>query len=979
MTVGPRAILPLLAGIAIFAVSPARMAAQEVPPPVVDSTDIRIRERLARLSRGPGVDSTLIRLDSLVNARRAAPPPQPIDSFMARLMELDGFAVTHYHGTAAHFDVAAAKIQLMGDGEANPATLTRPDMRITALDTITMDDARDLVWTHGETVTERPGEEPVTSENIVYDLDEERGSAIGARTRINQGAEWIMFGDLPGVYPDLVYGHHVTFTSCQETQPHYHFAAKETKVVGGGWLLARSVTLNFGGVPVLWLPFIFQSVDSDRSSGILFPRFGVNDIVRTSRGQTRRISNVGFYWAVNDYSDATLALDWWSDNFVSLTGNVRYNIVRQFLNGSGSYRQFWKSDGGREISFDTRHSWEMSERMAFRGSARFTSSAQFVRQNSFDPREVTGSINSEGGLNRRFDWGTLSLNANRRQFLSDDRVEMTLPSLNLSLKSITLFRAPPGNAKFYNNLTWSGSASATRSIVDREDQVLGAGEAFNLGLADQVATRASGSSSFNLGGLSWSQTMSLDERVRRDVPHSAAFPEDSLAADPQELSDISSANLSWSTSFGYQQRIIGTTTLTPSLSISGQAKQDDLNPEAQTFVSGPTRIAFGARLKSDIYGFFGGFGPFEAIRHKVSPSFTYQYAPAVDPTDLQRRVFGVSEVDARNVISMGINQTFEAKRRAPTDTAQVPGSPRGAEDAAAEPGDAEAEAPDSLGAEPDSAAFGADGGPRRAQESPIVKLLAIRTSVITYDFTKAGQEGNSSLDGFQTTRLTNSISSDFLRGLSVSMVHDLFDTDDDGDRTFSPLLSQLSMNFSMSDRSGIVQALGRLLRIGGPSGAEPGPEPDPGEAPDVDLFEEDLNEIGVTDESMIVPGRGSARPERSRRARGAIGGWQAQISYSLSRSRVESQRTNQLLDAGLRFRPTENWSASWRTSYDVEDRRFNDHVIRLTRELHRWQANFDFLQTATGNWTFRFTVSLQDNRDLKFDYEQRNNNRENQF
>lgn len=968
MTAGPRALLALVVALGSLAVSPARTAAQEAPPPPVDSTEIRVRDRLARLGRGPGVDSTLIRLDSLVNARRAAPPPQPVDSFMAMLMELDGFAVTHYDGTAAHFEVAAAKLQLMGDGGTNPASLTRPDMRITAVDTITMDDARDLVWTHGETVTERPGEEPVTSENIVYDLDEARGTAIGARTRFNQGAEWTMFGDLPGVYPGLVYGEHVIFTSCQETVPHYHFAAKETKVVGGGWLLARSVTLNFGGVPVFWLPFIFQSVDSDRSSGILFPRFGMNDIVRTSRGQTRRISNVGFYWVVNDYSDATVALDWWSDNFVSVTGNIRYNILRQFLNGSASYRKFWQADGGRQLSFDTRHSWEMSERMSLRVSARFTSSAQFVRQNSFDPREVTGSINSEGGLNRRFDWGTLSLSANRRQFLSDDRVEMTLPTVSLSLKPITLFPAAPGEAKFYNNLTWSGSANGTRSIVDREDQILSAGQAFNLGLADQQATRASFSSSFNLGALSWSQSFSVDERVQRDVPHIAAFPEDSLAADPLELSDISSANLNWSTSFGYQQRIIGTTTLTPSLSINGQAKRDDLNPDAQSFVSGPTRIQFGARLKSDIYGFFGGFGPFEAVRHKVSPSFTYTYAPAVDPTDLQRRVFGVSEVDARNVLSLGLNQTFEAKRRAPADTAQASVGPRDAEDA-------EAEASDSLGAEPDSATFQADAGPRRQQDSPIVNLLAIRTSVVTYDFTKAGREGNRFIDGFQTTRLTNSITSDFLRGLSISMVHDLFDTDDEGERTFSPLLSQLNMSFSMSNRSGIVQAVGRLLGMGGPPGAGPPPEPEPEE----DLFDRDLNDIGVTDESMIVPGRGSARPGRSSRPPGAIGGWQAQVSYSLSRGRAESSTTNQLVDAGLRFRPTENWSASWRTSYDLEEGRFNDHVIRLTRELHRWEANFDFLQTATGNWTFRFSVSLKDNRDLKFEYEQRNNDRENRF
>ena len=79
-----------------------------------------------------------------------------------------------------------------------------------------------------------------------------------------------------------------------------------------------------------------------------------------------------------------------------------------------------------------------------------------------------------------------------------------------------------------------------------------------------------------------------------------------------------------------------------------------------------------------------------------------------------------------------------------------------------------------------------------------------------------------------------------------------------------------------------------------------------------------------------------------------------------------------MLSGTVRLEPTQNWSVSWRTAYDLEVGAFNDHSIRLTRDLHRWQANFDFLQTATGNWSFRFEVSLMDNRDLKFDYRQRN-------
>jgi hypothetical protein len=79
-----------------------------------------------------------------------------------------------------------------------------------------------------------------------------------------------------------------------------------------------------------------------------------------------------------------------------------------------------------------------------------------------------------------------------------------------------------------------------------------------------------------------------------------------------------------------------------------------------------------------------------------------------------------------------------------------------------------------------------------------------------------------------------------------------------------------------------------------------------------------------------------------------------------------------MLTSTLQLQPTDNWGLSWQTAYDIELGSFADHSIRLTRDLHEWQANFDFLQTATGNWSFRFEVSLLANRDLKFDYDQQN-------
>jgi len=481
------------------------------------------------------------------------------------------------------------------------------------------------------------------------------------------------------------------------------------------------------------------------------------------------------------------------------------------------------------------------------------------------------------------------------------------------------------------------------------------------------------------------------------VPALVAFPGDTIGSLPTGFLDKSKADVTWSMAFNYQQRLIGSTTLTPNLSISSSSKRSDDIPEASSFVAGPRRISFGARLKSDIYGYYGGFAGFEAIRHKISPSLTYSYAPEITPSLIQETVFGAREAKAKNVLSFGLNQTFEAKR--PDDGTEEEleeelGDPLNLLDDPFVSDSLQDARADSLAAEAEALALrrqerDAAGGPQRLPASRILNLLSLRTSVVTYDFVRASDEDDF-LQGFTTTRLQNQISSDFLRGMTVSVEHNIFDHDEDGKRSLAPLLSQLNFSFAMSNTSGVLLALGRLLSRGGDEEEAPAEADAParralpavtadgdtvpalGDDPEgLDPLLDDLDGIGVSDESAVVPGSGTPPAARGSRARGAAGTWSANFNYSLRRNRDESLPASQLVQVGLRLRPTEKWSLTWGTSYDLDVKSFTDHRIRLTRDMHRWNANFDFLQTATGNWSFRFQVSLTDNRDLKFDYDQR--------
>ena len=108
-----------------------------------------------------------------------------------------------------------------------------------------------------------------------------------------------------------------------------------------------------------------------------------------------------------------------------------------------------------------------------------------------------------------------------------------------------------------------------------------------------------------------------------------------------------------------------------------------------------------------------------------------------------------------------------------------------------------------------------------------------------------------------------------------------------------------------------------------------------------------------------------------RASRGAVGTWNASFNYSLARPREGEGLENQQVTATVSFQPTQNWAVNWQTGYSFTAGEFTDHILTLTRTLHDWDANFDFVKTQNGNLSFQFRVALRANADIKLDYEQR--------
>jgi hypothetical protein len=485
-----------------------------------------------------------------------------------------------------------------------------------------------------------------------------------------------------------------------------------------------------------------------RRTGLLMPQFSINDIVRRNQSYNRRVSDVGFYWAISDYMGAKFAMDWFANNYTAAEGSFDYRFNDKFLGGGATLKRYWRSEGGREFTLATQHNWEPNERTSVRIDAQYATSSQFIAQQSFDPNELRRTIASNGSLSRRFNWGSLSLQSSRTHFISDDKVDYKLPSVGVNLSTIPISTFA----------TWTSSAQVSRTSTD-----------FKKSDFDPSGIDGNINSSFNMGKLSWSQ--SFVASTRRAISATNQGADTALTA---------AQTMSLQSSLSFQQRLIGTTTFTPSISLQQDfARQDTVDNNRR--YSSPMRLNGSAELRMDLFGFWPGVGPMSRIRHRISPSFSYRFSPAssIDTTDFARKtLFGARVGKEVNQFSIGLSQTIEGKFKEDENQDGV-----GADSAAV-----------------DTTAVSNDPTkPRRKKTARKVTILSLNTDAVAYDFVAAKENGG---HGIQTTDITNSLNSDLLRGLQVSITHSLFDSiAGDTKRRFDPHLSRVNASFSLNNNS----------------------------------------------------------------------------------------------------------------------------------------------------------------------------------
>ena len=338
---------------------------------------------------GQPLDSATARRLGMPTApsRSFAPP----DSVVQELLKRPGYRPTRYRADSATVFVEDQEVRLHGEA------LTERQGAMLEADSITYRRDSCVLDASGSPHLFDNGQ-VLVGEGISYDTCRRRGMIREAFTSFNEGSTvWFLRGNVAqDSSSSRIYAGSSDVTSCDLPTPHYHFASRQMKWVSRTVLVARPVTLYVRDVPILWLPFIFQDMRPGRHSGILIPQFGINDLVRPTRSYNRQVTNLGYYWAPNDYLDFTGRLDWFANRYVQYGVTGQYRWLDRFVAGTLGFNEQRQVGGGSGLAlrWDHRQTFDLSTSLNL--DFNYASNTRVVRPNAIDPLQNTQSRHHRG-------------------------------------------------------------------------------------------------------------------------------------------------------------------------------------------------------------------------------------------------------------------------------------------------------------------------------------------------------------------------------------------------------------------------------------------------------------------------------------------------------------------------------------------------------------------------------------------------------
>jgi LPS-assembly protein len=140
------------------------------------------------------------------------------------------------------------------------------------------------------------------SEQVKIDLDTSRGIILKGTLFLKQQNFYLRGEEIERVGENTYRVKEGKFTTCDGDSPAWRFTGREALVTVGEYASVHGATFEVKKIPVLYSPYLFFPVKTERQSGFLTPAMNFSNVAGPEL-------KVAYFWAISKNTDATFYLD----------------------------------------------------------------------------------------------------------------------------------------------------------------------------------------------------------------------------------------------------------------------------------------------------------------------------------------------------------------------------------------------------------------------------------------------------------------------------------------------------------------------------------------------------------------------------------------------------------------------------------------------------------------------------------------------
>ncbi len=538
-----------------------------------------------------------------------------------------GVDTIEYRAVDLVYDVEKSTFNLNNSAQLKYRTATLD------ADTIWFDQENSVLAASGDPILRETKNPSLSGMRLKYNMKSRIGEIYYATTyQDNQQLNGMEVRRLPDQRIQIARG---DFSTCNDsTHQHFYFYGRRMVVKPKETITARPVVLNIADVPVAVLPMIVAPLKSGRKSGLLTPKFGGDQV------QGYYMSNLGFYYAPNDYWDATVKGDIIEGEEArfersTLTGEVRYKL-RYVLEGNVSYtsylEEFDMANSGYDINFSHNQNLTPDGKHTLSGSGAFVSSRSVRKDNALDAETILNQqANAQMTYSGKFGTNkSLTVKVRQDHNLVTDMMQREIPDIQYRMSG----------PLFNFDIDEDEEAYDDHSIASYLEK-------FNYNFNNR----------FNYYTVRAQDTVNEVDTTAKYVGYTGTY---SLDYSMRVLRVINLTPKATFTGFW-----TGTSWLNPEDSLIYRQRYISLDPEHDSYGDAAYNHNYSVTADTKLYGIWvPEIGRFTGLRHVLSPSVSYTYAPEIDTvkTFAPHPLLGQTPYQIeQKTVGFGLNNDFDIK------------------------------------------------------------------------------------------------------------------------------------------------------------------------------------------------------------------------------------------------------------------------------------------------------------------------------